>query len=51
MSPRPPKYAFSHDDLSVYERIDPHEFPDFDEADSVVVEQVITKPPDDADAD
>lgn len=26
--------AFSHDDLSIYERLDPAEFPDFDEVDS-----------------
>lgn len=33
-----PKYAFSADDLSIYERIDPDEFPDYDEVDSRTVE-------------
>lgn len=29
-----PKWVFSHDDLSVYERADPDEFPDYDDVDS-----------------
>lgn len=32
-----PKWVFSHDDLSVYERIDPDEFPNYDEVDSRVI--------------
>lgn len=37
MPERGAKYAFSHDDLSVYERIDPDEFPDFDQVDSTTI--------------
>jgi hypothetical protein len=36
-----PKYAFTHDDLSVYERIDPDQFPNHDDVDSEVAELVI----------
>lgn len=32
--PTPSKYAFATDDLSMYERIDPAEFPDYDAVDS-----------------
>ena len=30
----PPRYAYTKDDLSVYERIDPDEFRDYDRVDS-----------------
>lgn len=29
-----PRWVFSHDDMSIYERIDPAEFPDYDDVDS-----------------
>ena len=35
------KYAFTTDDLSVYERIDPDQFPNHDKVDSTVAEAVI----------
>jgi hypothetical protein len=41
MSQPGPKYAFTQDDLSVYERIDPDQFPDYDDVDSTVAEAVI----------
>lgn len=31
------RYAFSTNDLSIYERIDPAEFPDFDRVDSTTI--------------
>lgn len=34
MSEQPPRYVFSHDDLSFYERVNPDEFPSYDEVDS-----------------
>lgn len=32
--PAPDRRAFIHDDLSMYERISPDEFPDYDDIDS-----------------
>lgn len=45
--PDRPKLVFSHDDLSFYERIRPQEFDDFDEVDSLTVDDP-GAPPDDA---
>lgn len=33
----PPRYAYTKDDLSVYERIDPHAFEDYDNRDSTTL--------------
>lgn len=32
--PTPQKWAFASDDLSIYERVDPEEFPHYDDIDS-----------------
>lgn len=37
------KYAFTTEDLSVYERIDPDQFPNHDNVDSTVAELVIAQ--------
>lgn len=36
--PQTPKYVFVQEDLSAYERIDPRDFPDYDDVDSRVIE-------------
>lgn len=39
------KYAFAADDLSVYERVDPDQFPNHDNVDSTVAEAIIAETP------